>query len=132
MKASINNVTGLLIESSSDSHDETLIANALAQGFTDVEIRIVTDNELAALIQARDISTSAGHRAFLQKQINDLESEQLLPRVTREALLGIAVIQASLQGVTEPELYAVNIAYHKTKDFDNVIAALRAQMEAIV
>lgn len=132
MKASINTTTGLLIESSSDSHDETLIANATSQGISTVEIRTVTEDELRILIDARNISTPEQHRATIQKQINTLEAEQMLPRITREGLLEAAVALAAAQGVTEPQLYAANIGYRKTKDFDNVITALRIQMEAIV
>lgn len=64
----------------------------------------------------------------IQNQIDLLERQYMLPRGTREALLSYAIAIAATMGVTEPELYAVNIAYHKTKDFDTQIAALRAQL----
>jgi hypothetical protein len=87
-----------------------------------------TDAEIAAEVER--INLNAPRDAIIA-QITQMEQEQMLPRVTREALLGIAVIQAAAQGVTEPELYAVNVAYHKTKDFDDAIVLLRKKMEAI-
>lgn len=59
MKVSINTTTALMIESSSHSSDETLIANAVALGIAaaDVEIREVTAQEHDALIVARDAAT---------------------------------------------------------------------------
>jgi hypothetical protein len=35
---------------------------------------------------------------------------------------------AAMQSVTPAQLYASNIAYHKTKDFDTQIVLLRAQL----
>lgn len=80
---------------------------------------------------AAPVLTSAQQRAAIQSQIDTLERTQLLPRVTREGLLAAAVALAATQGVTEPTLYAQNVAYHKLKDFDTQIAALRAQLDAI-
>jgi hypothetical protein len=96
------------------------------------ESRLISAIPPTDTILLADPLTPTEQRAAIQEQIDTLERQQLLPRVTRESLLGIAVIQATLQSVTEPELYAVNIAYRKTKDFDALIVALRAQMEAIV
>lgn len=76
--------------------------------------------------------TSQQQRNAIQAQINTLESSAIMPRVTREALLGIAVQQALAAGLTEPQLYLANIGYHKTKDVDTEIAGLRAQITAVV
>lgn len=56
----------------------------------------------------------------------------MMPRITREALLAIAVSQAPALGLTESQLYAANIGYRKLKDFEASIVALRDQMRAIV
>ena len=64
----------------------------------------------------------------IQGQIDSLEHEQLMPRVTREGLLLTMETFAAMQGVTPAQLYASNIAYHKTKDFDTQITLLRAQL----
>ena len=76
--------------------------------------------------------TAADKRAAVDVQIATLEQQQLMPRITRETLLAAAVQLAAAQGITEPVLYAAQIAYRKLKDFDTSIAALRAQRDAIV
>lgn len=78
------------------------------------------------------ILSSADQRAAIQSQIDTLERTEIMPRVTREALIALAVQEATTAGITEPQLYAANIGYHKTKDADTAIAALRAQMAAIL
>lgn len=64
----------------------------------------------------------------IQDQIDALERQYMLPRITREALLATAITMATSSNVTEAQLYAGNIAYRKMKDFDNQIAQLRAQL----
>lgn len=54
MKVSINLDTGLMIESQSHARDETLLANAAMCGFTNVAIRVVTQDEHVALIATRN------------------------------------------------------------------------------
>jgi hypothetical protein len=72
--------------------------------------------------------TSQQQRDAIQAQINAIEATQIMPRVTREALLALAVNEATAAGLTEPKLYAANIGYRKTKDADAAIVALRAQL----
>jgi len=55
MKCSIDNKTGLLIESQfTMANSDVMIDNARRLGYDDVEIRIVYDDEHAALVHARD------------------------------------------------------------------------------
>lgn len=56
MKAAINLDTGLLIASSSNSDDATMLENAAAAGFVNVEVRVVTNAEHDALVAARDLA----------------------------------------------------------------------------
>ena len=77
------------------------------------------------------IPTAIEKRAALQQQIDSLERQQLMPRVTREALLGIAVQQYTALGLTEAQAYAANIGYKKLRDFEVSIVALRDQLGAI-
>jgi len=97
-----------------------------------IESRLLTAIPATDTILPSDPLTPAEQRAVIQEQIESLEREQMLPRITREGLLATAVTLAASQGITEAQLYAGNIGYHKTKDFDAVIVALRAQMEVIV
>ena len=64
--------------------------------------------------------------------IQQLEREQLMPRITREAILRIAEKEAEEMapslGVNPALLLAKNKAYTLLKAFDNQIAALRAQL----
>ena len=77
----------------------------------------------------RDINIE---RAAIQTQIDTLEREQLMPRLTREIFLPLMVTTASSQGVDEPTLYAASIGYRKLKDFEAQIVALRDQLVALV
>jgi hypothetical protein len=67
-------------------------------------------------------------RAAIKSLIDSMEREQLLSRVTREGLLMTMETFAAMQGITPAQLYATNIAYHRTKDFDTQITLLRAQL----
>jgi hypothetical protein len=64
--------------------------------------------------------------------IQQLEREQLMPRITREAILRITEKEAEEMapslGVNPALLLAKNKAYTLLKAFDNQIAALRAQL----
>jgi hypothetical protein len=64
----------------------------------------------------------------IQAQIDSLEREQLLPRVSREGLLLTMETFGAMQGITPAQLYLTNVAYHKVKDFDTQIALMRAQI----
>ena len=61
----------------------------------------------------------------IQAQIDQLESQTMMIRGTRESLLAFAVAIAAASGVPESTLYAQNIAYKKMKDLDTQISALR-------
>lgn len=73
MKASINLDTGLLIESQSYADDATLISNAASAGFNNVEIRIVSQQELDLLIAARTPLSSKINNA-ITKTYTDVDS----------------------------------------------------------
>jgi len=60
-----------------------------------------------------------------QQQIDALERESMIPRITREFMLAQAVMTAASQNITADQLYQMNIGYRKLKDLDNQIAALR-------
>jgi len=60
-----------------------------------------------------------------QQQIDALERESMIPRITREFMLAQAVMTAASQNITPDQLYQANIGYRKLKDLDNQIAALR-------
>jgi hypothetical protein len=55
MKVSINNLSGALIEMQSHGNDEVMIANATTQGFTDVIVKEVTEDEFKELLKASDL-----------------------------------------------------------------------------
>ena len=90
----------------------------------------ITQEEADALLAPPPL-TPQQQRDAIDAQIYTLEQQQLMPRITRETLLATAVQLAAAQSITEPQLYAMQIAYHKLKDFDTSIAALRAQRDAI-
>ncbi len=60
--------------------------------------------------------------AATQAEITRLEAEQLLPRLTREFMLGLTEAQYT------PEQLAQNYGYKKLKEFDTQIIALRAKL----
>jgi hypothetical protein len=109
-----------------DMNGEALALPVWPQGMVQI-----TQAEAEALLAPPPL-TSVQKRAAIDAQISTLEEQQLLPRITRETLLAIAVSTAAAQGITEPQLYASNIGYRRLKDFDTAIAVLRAQMPAIV
>ena len=77
------------------------------------------------------IPTAEEQKAVIQAQIDSLERQQLMPRITREALLGIILQQSIVPGLTESQLYATDINYRKLKDLDVSIVALRDQLVAV-
>lgn len=75
MKVSIDNSTGLIIESQENADDTTLQSNALNAGFLDVTVKTVTDAECEAMLKFRDDSrkTYVQHRsdAFATKSVGE-------------------------------------------------------------
>lgn len=104
-------------------HDDM---NGIAVHLLPPECTPITQAEADAILNPP--KTQAQIKAEIAAQIVALEREQMLPRVTREALLAAAVTMAAGQGVSEATLYSDNIAYRKMKDFDTMIAGLRAQL----
>lgn len=58
----------------------------------------------------------------IRAQIKQLESEQLMPRATREFML------LTMEGMATPEQLAANFGYAAVKAFDAQIEALRDQL----
>lgn len=77
--------------------------------------RDYTQDELDALASAPQPDPKDAIRA----QIKQLESEQLMPRATREFMLTFMELNAP------DEVLAVNPGYQAVKAFDNQIKALR-------
>lgn len=114
------------------SFDGLTASRTLDNGGTENRlISAIPSDELATALPP-DPLTPAEQRTIIQEQIDALEREQILPRVTREGLLLTMETFASMQSVTPAQLYIANVGYHKVKDFDNIVVALRAQMDAIV
>ena len=69
-------------------------------------------------------------KAVLLAQIATLDPiDQLRPM--RDFLLQIAVKEAALLLVTEPQLYATNIGYKRMKDRETALQLLRTQLSAL-
>lgn len=89
MIASIDNTTGLIIESQSNPRAGTLIQNALEYGYTDVSEIEVTEQDLNELIKKRDEATAP---KLSKKELNLQAIAKLELSVTnrrlREATLG--------------------------------------------
>ena len=60
----------------------------------------------------------------IRAEIASLEAKQLLPRITREFMLGVVEAQYASEGV-DPY---VNEGYVRLKEFDQYIASLREQL----
>lgn len=86
----------------------------------------ITDTEAEQIRQAAIVLPTQNE--IIQSQIDALEKQTMLPRVTREFMLAQTVITAQMAGVDEPTLYTSNVGYRKVKDMDAQIAALRAQL----
>lgn len=105
---------------------------SLSTGITETKlISELTADELNLAIPYTG-PTIAERKNIIAKQIDVLEQQQFLSRITRESILEVAINLASLQGITEAQFYLNNSSYKKIKDIDNVIIDLRAQMAAIV
>jgi thiamine monophosphate synthase len=63
-----------------------------------------------------------------QQQIDALENEYLMPRVTRESLIAMAEERALALGLTIEQLRIKNKGYAGLKALDEQIAALRIQL----
>jgi hypothetical protein len=61
-------------------------------------------------------------------EIKRLETESMIPRVTREFMLDMAEQAALSKGYTLEQLTAANAGYRKLKALDDQIKALRAQL----
>lgn len=61
-------------------------------------------------------------------QIEALERESLMNRITRESIMTMAKERAAAMGMTEAQLIAKNKGYAALKALDDEIAALRAQL----
>ena len=88
MKVTINNATGLMIESQSQAADDAaLLANAVSMGFTNVAIRIVTAAEHSALIAAREAAQLAANPTLAKstfiKQV-DQDADTIIKSVMGE------------------------------------------------
>jgi hypothetical protein len=82
----------------------------------------ITEAEAEALRPKPDPKLS------IQAQIDALEREVILPRVTREFMLAQMEAVAASQGVTPEQLRAINYGYRRVKEFDEQIEALRGQL----
>jgi hypothetical protein len=82
----------------------------------------ITDAEAAAMQAAANPPPNP--KVVIQGQIDALEAQQLLPRITREFMLVQFAAVAAQQGVNP----MTNFAFAKLKAFDDQIAALRAQL----
>lgn len=115
--------------------------DAITQGVRDVSPKLInglwteawevydlSPEEIAANQQKQAEEASLGVLTTIQQ----LEREQLMPRITREAILRIAEKEAeemaSSLGVAPALILAKNKAYTLLKTFDNQVAALRAQL----
>lgn len=61
-------------------------------------------------------------------EIKRLETESMIPRVTREFMLADVEEKALAKGLTLEQLIAANAGYRKLKALDDQIKALRAQL----
>ena len=71
-------------------------------------------------------------KADKQSEIDALEASQYMTRGEREGWLAMIEAQATAKSVPLEMLYAANPFYKKLKDVDAAVAALRAELKAIV
>ena len=83
--------------------------------------RQATESELQSLAIART-------KAVTKAQIDTLEVESKIPRVTREFMLDLVEQTAQSKGMTLEQLSTANAGYRKLKALDDQIKALRAQL----
>lgn len=67
----------------------------------------------------------------LQKELDGIERDALMPRGAREAFIVLCEQQAEAAGLTPEQAYQVNPFYKGLKDTDNACIALRAQIRAL-
>ena len=91
------------------------------------------DETSAEFLQAFPANTPQDlHNAAIDAQIDAMERATMYPRGVREALMAYARDKAaeyaeSHPGVTADQVLAVNPGYQRMKQFDDQVAALRAQ-----
>jgi acyl dehydratase len=93
--------------------DEDHAANLISAGAVEI-----TEAEADELRKPPPIPASEQAMA----EITAMEREQMLPRVTREFMLGF------MESTFTPEQLALNLGYTKVKAFDEQIKVLRAQL----
>lgn len=81
-----------------------------------------------SIIKIDQSKLAATNAASIQAQIDALEREVILPRVTREFMLANMEAVAASQGVTPEQLRASHYGYRRVKEFDEQIEALRGQL----
>lgn len=87
----------------------------------------ITEAEWIANLYA---PTLQDQKAVILAQTNALDPiDQLRPM--RDFLLQLAIKEAAALGVTEPQLYAVNIGYRRMKDREAELEVLRTQLKAL-
>lgn len=142
MKISVDLNTGLIVEGYSESDDATLIENAQRRGFTNVEVREVSDAEHRALIAARDVASKTPAMRLLEKdavltQAKELRDKifarlngiQLDYTITGNNPTGVAAIAAAKVGLRDITTHATVIA---ATDGAETTAALKTQYDVLV
>ena len=81
----------------------------------------MTEAEIAEHEQA----SAAQVKISIKADIERLEAETKIPRITREFMLGVMEKEAIDTGITLEQLAVANIGYKKLKDLDSQIKALR-------
>jgi hypothetical protein len=125
-------VTGVkhTLSDGSSQHAGPLPWSAGAGYLARIEVYRARANPPPPVLTAQQLAQQ--QRDALQAQIDAAERKEMMPRMTRETLLALAVKEAAITyGLTEPQLYLANIGYRKLKDFEIGIVALRDQMVAI-
>lgn len=97
--------------------DDSSYADLLPQGSVPI-----TDEEAESIRIAN--LPQVDPKAAIRAQIEALEAQQLLPRITREFMLAAAQAQAQAAGVDPMQ----NVGYAKLKQFDQLIASLREKL----
>jgi hypothetical protein len=100
MRAAIETATGRLVELSSDSTVETLLANALAAGFPagTVTVRTVTQSEATALLAAANSSVPA-IKTQAERLVDALQAEGIITAAKATALLNrISTASSTVSG----------------------------------
>jgi hypothetical protein len=97
----------------------------------DTQAGTVTESFVYVDLTAEEIKNL--NNAPLLAQIDNLEKNALLPRVTREFMKVAYLYTAAQQGITEAQLLdpqspAYSVAFEKLTAFDSSIAVLRAKL----